>query len=73
MKKNKNITRNKDVCLVIIPKGVCFQISLLSVNVDFGRFAGRVLHDEEHFSDEFNDVASLQNQVAFPLVAKRRR
>ena len=43
------------------------------MNVDFGGFAGRVLHDQKHFGDELNDVASLQNQVAFPLAAKGRR
>jgi hypothetical protein len=36
-----------------------FQVLLLCVNVDFGGFAGRVLHDQEHFGDELNDVASL--------------
>ncbi len=45
----------------------------LCVNVDFGGFAGRVLHDQEHFGDELNDVASLDNQVTFPLVSKGRR
>lgn len=43
------------------------------MNVDFGGFAGRILDDEEHFGDELDDVARLQNQVTFPLAAKRRR
>lgn len=46
---------------------------LLGVNVDFWRFAGRVLHDEEHFGDELDHVARLKDEVAFPPVSNRRR
>lgn len=42
------------------------------MNVDFGRFAGRVLDDEEHFGDELDDVTRLDDQVAFPPVAHGR-
>lgn len=50
-----------------------YEFYLLGMNVDFGGFAGRILDDEEHFGDELDDVARLQNQVTFPLAAKRRR
>lgn len=44
------------------------------MNVDFGSLAGGVLHDEEHFGDELDDVTRLEHQVAFPLaVADGRR
>ena len=43
---------HKNVRILII-------IILLGVNVDFGRLFGRVLNDEEHFGDEFNDVTRL--------------
>lgn len=38
------------------------------MNVDFGRLAGGVLNDEEHFGNELDDVTRLQDEIAFPSV-----
>lgn len=46
---------------------------LLGMNVDFGGFAGGVLHDQEHFGDELDDVTRLNDQVTFPLADAERR
>lgn len=64
-------TVNKNILLPASTIPVTLKF-LLRVDVDFRGFGGRVLDDEEDLGDEFYDVARLEDEIPFPLVAQHR-